>query len=160
MKSLRLLLIVSLTLIALSLAAETARKIPGVTVKDQFPRGCVDCHTGAAGHPAKMSAIMKQWSSAIDGKRLARLQTFVPKTLLLKGKHPPVGSVKDVPAVCIKCHAAMAKIAPTFAPLMHGIHLTGGDANPFLTTFQGECTHCHKLDAVSGKWSNPSAAEK
>jgi len=29
-----------------------------------------------------------------------------------------------------------------------------------MTLFQGECTHCHKLDAMTGKWSMPSGPEK
>jgi hypothetical protein len=156
----RLSLIGFCLLVAIGASAQSARKIPGITTKDVFPRACVDCHTGRAGTPAPLSTIMKQWSATIDGKRLARLQTFVPKSLMLKGKHPGVATIKDVPTACLKCHAAMSKLAPPLAPLIHGIHLTGGDANPFLTTFQGECTHCHKLNAVSGQWSIPSGAEK
>jgi hypothetical protein len=156
----RLMLVLLSLFVAAGAAAETARKIPGITTKDAFPRGCIDCHTGAAGMPTKLSVTVREWGEKIDGKRLARLQTFVPKSLLLKGKHPPVGSLKDVPGACLKCHSAMSKIAPPLAPLMHGIHLTGGDANAFLTTFQGECTHCHKLNAVSGQWSHPSGSEK
>src|SRR6476661_277361 len=126
----RLTLVLLSLFIAAGAAAQTARKIPGITTKDAFPRGCVDCHTGRAGiAPAPLSTIMKDWGAKIDGKRLARLQTFVPKSLMLKGKHPGVAAIKDVPAACIKCHTSMSKLAPPLAPLMHGIHLTGGDAN-------------------------------
>jgi hypothetical protein len=156
----RLSLIGFFLLVAFGAGAQTARKIPGITTKDAFPRACVDCHTGRAGMAAPLSTIMKEWSEKIDGKRLARLQTFVPKSLMLKGKHPSVTTIKDVPAGCMKCHAAMAKLAPPFAPVIHAIHLTGGDANSFLTTFQGECTHCHKFNVVSGQWSMPSGTEK
>jgi hypothetical protein len=155
----RLSLIGFFLLVAIGASAQSARKIPGITTKDAFPRACVDCHAGRAGTPPLLSTIMKQWNATIDGKRLARLQTFVPKSLMMKGKHPGA-AIKDVPATCVKCHTAMSKLAPPLAPLMHGIHLTGGDANPFLTTFQGECTHCHKLNAASGQWSIPSGAEK
>ncbi|MGZ8809840.1 MAG: hypothetical protein ACXW29_01770 [Thermoanaerobaculia bacterium] len=157
----RLSLIAVFLLVAIGASAQSARKIPGITTKDAFPRACVDCHTGRAGMtPAPLSTVMKEWSAKIDGKRLARLQTFVPKSLMLKGKHPGVATIKDVPASCVKCHTTMSKLAPPLAPLIHGIHLTGGDANSFLTTFQGECTHCHKLNAVSGQWSMPGGAEK
>jgi hypothetical protein len=156
----RLSLIGVFLLVAMGASAQSARKIPGITTKDVFPRACVDCHAGRAGTPPLLSTIMKQWSATIDGKVLATLQTFVPKGMMLKGKHPGVSTIKDIPAACVKCHAAMSKLAPPLAPVIHGIHLTGGEANPFLTTFQGECTHCHKLNAVSGQWSVPSGTEK
>jgi hypothetical protein len=38
--------------------------------------------------------------------------------------------------------------------------LTGGTNNVFVTTFKGDCTHCHKLDAKTGAWSMPSGAEQ
>ena len=43
--------------------------------------------------------------------------------------------------------------------MLHGLHLLGGDKNVFLSQFQGECRHCHKLDAASGNWSLKSGAE-
>jgi hypothetical protein len=55
----------------------------------------------------------------------------------LKGKHPKV----------------------EVARMAHPVHLTGGDENHFMTLFQGECTHCHKLDRATGAWSIPSAPE-
>jgi len=51
------------------------------------------------------------------------------------------------------------KKAPPFAPLVRVIHLTGGAENHFMTIFQGECTHCHKLDVQTGAWSVPSGPE-
>lgn len=155
---LRCSFLVPILLVAVSAAAQPARKIPGITTKDAYPRACVDCHTGKAGAPPLLSAVLKGWSEKVDAKKLARMQTFAPKGMTLKGKHPG-GPVKDIPAACIKCHGAMAKLAPQFAGMIHGIHLTGGDANPFLTTFQGECTHCHKL-STTAQWSTPSGAEK
>lgn len=58
------------------------------------------------------------------------------------------------------CHSATAKTAPKFSRLVHRIHLTDGDANHFVTEFQSECTHCHKLDLGSGEWTAPSGPEK
>ncbi|MEO8033287.1 MAG: hypothetical protein ABI837_02570 [Acidobacteriota bacterium] len=151
--------ILPLLLVAIGAAGQPARKIPGITVKDAYPRACVDCHTGKAGAPPLLTAILKQWSVKVDAKDLARMQAFAPKGMTLKGKHPGGAAIKDIPAACVKCHGAMAKLAPQFPAMIHGIHLTGGDANPFLTTFQGECTHCHKL-STTAQWSTPSGAEK
>ena len=134
-------------LVAVTASAEPARKIPGITVKDVYPHGCVDCHTGKAGMPATIAKIVTSPAAA------SRAKAFVG-TFTLKGKHPPiVDSVKEIPAQCMKCHTATGKIAPAFAPMIHGVHLTGGDANPFLTTFGGECTHCHKFNSATGQWS-------
>jgi hypothetical protein len=140
-------------------APPAARKIPGITVKDAYARACVDCHTGRPDMPAALSVIIKQWGTKVDPSLLAKAQASAPKGMTLKGKHI-VAAVKDVPAACLKCHAKGSKIAPAFAMMMHTIHLTGGEANSFLTTFQGECTHCHKLNTTSGEWSIPSGPEK
>jgi hypothetical protein len=42
---------------------------------------------------------------------------------------------------------------------MHNVHLTGAQ-NEFLVLYQGQCTHCHKLDLKTGAWRMPSGAEK
>ena len=52
------------------------------------------------------------------------------------------------------------KFEPPLALMVHRIHLVGGEQNHSLTTFQGECTHGHKLDLATGTRSIPSAAEK
>jgi hypothetical protein len=102
--------------------------------------------------------MMKKWIGGADAKTIAAMQPFVPKGTALKGKHPPVAALKDVPSACIKCHST--KIAPPFPPLMHGIHLARGEQSRFVTMFQGECTHCHKLSSVTGVWSLPSGPQK
>lgn len=140
-------------------APPAARKIPGITDKDVYPRACVDCHINRAGMPASLSVIIKQWNTKVDPSLLAKAQAAAPKGVTLKGKHFNA-PVKDVPASCLKCHAKGSKVAPPFATMMHLIHLTGGEANSYLTTFQGECTHCHKLNETTGAWSIPSSPEK
>ncbi|HSP13997.1 MAG TPA: hypothetical protein VLV78_04520 [Thermoanaerobaculia bacterium] len=151
-------LIVLFLAIAMTAAAEPVREIPGVTAKDAFPKACVDCHTGKAGMPAPLSTTIKNWSVKVDPKMVAKLQPFAPKGLTLKGKHPAVAA-KDVPAMCLKCHTATSKVAPPLAPMMHGIHFTGGEANPYLTKFGGECTNCHKFNAATAQWSFPAGSE-
>ena len=135
--------------------------IPGITAKDVYPHGCVDCHTGKANMPAPLSADLKGWTTKVDPALVTKVQPSAPKGVTLKGKHPNVTAmVKDIPGGCLKCHAQTSKSAPPLASMMHEIHLTGGEKNPFLTTFGGHCTHCHKLDAKTGAWSLGSGAEK
>ncbi len=144
-------------------APPPAREIPGITAKDAFPGGCVDCHIywKDMDLDTRFSTHMKQWSEKVDPKLLARVQPFAPEGLTLKGKHPAAtASLKDIPAACLKCHSKTSKMAPPFGRMLHGIHLGGGKESPYLTFFQGECTHCHKLDLKTGTWSMPSGPEK
>jgi hypothetical protein len=92
---------------------------------------------------------------------LAKAQAAAPAGVTLKAKHPRVmpATLRNIPGACIKCHSPASKNAPSFAKMIHLIHLTGGDENDFLTEFQGECTHCHKLNEKTGAWSIPSAPE-
>lgn len=140
-----------------------ARKIPGLTAPDTHPGGCVDCHVN---YPelkldTRFSTLMAGLAAKVEPQLLERSQAASGAGLKLKGKHPKLpAAVKDVPASCLKCHTATSKTAPPFAPLVHAIHLTGGEKNSFLTVFQGECTLCHKLDAKTGTWRMPSGPEK
>jgi hypothetical protein len=140
-------------------APPAARKIPGINAPDPYAKACVDCHVKGPDRPAPLSVIIKQWNTKVDPSLLAKAQSAAPKGLMLKGKHFGAPAT-DVPASCLKCHAKGSKVAPPFATMMHAIHLTGGDANSFMTTFQGECTDCHKLNAKTGEWSIPSGPEK
>ncbi len=139
------------------------RKIPAITAPDEFPRACVDCHVDRPEKKTdeRLSTLIAQWNKAVDPALLAKARASAPKGMALKGRHPKVGTaLGSVPARCMKCHTATSKTAPPFARLIHRIHLVGGDKNHFLTQFQGECTHCHKLNIETGGWSVPSGAEK
>lgn len=139
-----------------------ARKIPGITTQDAFPRGCVDCHTNQPqiNLDPRFSTLMKEWTIKVEPKLLALAQSAAPKGVTLKGKHPPADfALKNIPAGCMTCHGKKSALAPPFAQLLHKIHLGGGDENHFLTVYQGECTHCHKLNLTTGLWSMPSAPE-
>jgi hypothetical protein len=135
--------------------AATPRLIPGINAKDSYPGGCVDCHL----KEKRLSVELSQWNGKVEAKALAAMQAFVPKGMILKGKHPPVAG-KNIPAACLKCHTPASKGIPPLAPLLHGIHLAKGDSSEFVKQFQGECTHCHKLNRATGMWSLPSGAEK
>ena len=143
-------------------AGQTVRQIPGITAKDAFPNGCVDCHTSTAkGGDSRISTLMAKWSTAVHPQLLAKAKAAATDPAKVKGKHPPVPKpVAKVPQSCLTaCHKKGSTLAPGFATLMHTVHLTG-DKNQFMALHQGECTHCHKLDMKTGAWRLPSGAEK
>jgi cytochrome c553 len=143
-------------------APPPARKIPGITADDAFPHACVDCHIN---HPelnldARISSLMKGWNDKVEPALLAKAQAAAPAGVTLKGKHPAAAfALKNIPTSCLTCHSKKSTLAPPFAQMLHVIHLTGGEQNHFLTVYQGECTHCHKLNTSTGLWAIPSAAE-
>lgn len=145
-------------------AQTTARQIPGITGKDAYPNGCVDCHVAGKTGDLRISALMAKYADAVPPALIDKTKASSPAALAsrIKGKHMLVPNVKaNIPQSCMSaCHKKGSTIAPPFAQLMHAIHLQGGNQNTFLTTNQGECTHCHKLDPKTGMWRIPSAAEK
>jgi hypothetical protein len=88
--------------------APPARKIPGITTQDAFPRACVDCHTNQPqiNLDQRFSTLMKAWSIKVDPKLLEIAQAAAPKGVTLKGKHPPAAfALKNIPAGCLTCHS-------------------------------------------------------
>lgn len=139
------------------------RKIPGITSPDGFPRACVDCHVE---YPelkldARLGTLMSRLSTGVEAKLMARVQGLTPAGTQLKGVHPEVRlEGRDIPGTCVACHATGAGKVLPFARMMHVLHLHADGDNHFLSIFQGECTHCHKLDGRTGRWTVPSAPEK
>ncbi len=139
------------------------RKIPGLTAEDAFPHACVDCHLNYAEMKldTRFGTLLSAWREKVPPELLAKAQAASPKGLTLKGKHPSAtGVLSSIPAKCLTCHSRSSRLAPPFATLIHRIHLTGAEKNHFMTLFQGECTHCHKLDLSTGRWTIPSAPER
>jgi hypothetical protein len=151
----RKLFLTAILLVVPAVSPAAPRAIPAINAPDAFPAACVGCHV----KEHRISGLLARWNGKVDAKRLAAMQGFVPKGITLKGKHPTV-PVKDVPASCLKCHAAASKTIPPLAPLMHGVHFGRGDASDFIAKFGGECTHCHKFDKTSGTWRMPSGPEQ
>ncbi len=144
-------------------APPPARKIPGITAEDRYPHGCVDCHLNYVDMKldTRFSTLLHEWSESVEPRLLAKAQASAPARMTLSGKHPDAtSSLTDIPAKCLVCHGRGSTTAPPFAGMLHNIHLIGGEENHFLTLFQGECTHCHKLDLSTGHWTIPSAPEK
>jgi len=143
--------------------APPLRAIPGITAKDLYPMGCVDCHINYAEQKldVRFSTLLKRWAEMVEPQLLDKVAGSAPPGLKLKGKHPAVpGMIRSIPAGCLTCHSRASTTAPPFSRMLHAIHLTGGKDNHFLTLFQGECTHCHKLNAATGAWSLASGPEK
>jgi len=139
------------------------REIPGLTTEDHFPLGCVDCHINMPerNQDERLSTLMSHWSQRVDPGLMEKTRAVSPAEMVFKEIHPRApASLKDIPATCLSCHEKLSTRAPPLAPLLHAIHLTGGEENHFLSIFQGECTHCHKLDRDTGVWSIPSGPEK
>jgi len=138
------------------------RSIPGLTAPDQFPRGCVDCHVVIPDRKmdVRLSTLMRQWQDKVEPALLERVRPFAPSEIALKGKHPKFEVAgAQVPKACLTCHARTSKAAPPLGRMLHGLHLVGGEKNHFLTEFQGECTHCHRLETATGNWVLKSGAE-
>ena len=111
----------------------------------------------------RLSALQAKWTSAVPAALVEKARASSIDPSRIKGKHlPMVSNAKaNLPQSCLgACHKRGSTIAPPFAQLMHMIHLTGGSQNRFLTAYQGECTHCHKLDQKTGAWKMASGAEK
>ncbi len=119
-------------------------EIPGITVDDVKADGCVDCHYKES-----------------DEKDY-RLSTSL-KELSEQGKHPDVSAMMTtVPDDCVMCHSEqMAEGMGTepLGPMMHKIHLVGGADNHFITSYQGQCTHCHGFEEGTGEFSIKSGEE-
>lgn len=138
------------------------RQIPGLTAKDAYPNGCVDCHVNGKDGDKRLSPLMTAWASAVPAALVEKTKASSADPSKIKGKHLAVPKVTaNIPQMCLNaCHKKGSTIAPSFAQLLHTIHLTGGAQNRFMTDYQGECTHCHKLDPKTGAWKMPSGAEK
>jgi hypothetical protein len=142
--------------------APAIRQIPGITAKDVYPNGCVDCHVAGKDGDMRMSTGMAKWTSAVPAALVEMSRASSADPSKIKGKHPPMPNVKaNVPQTCLSvCHKKGSTFAPPFARLLHAIHLLRGSKNRFMTAHQGECTHCHKLDQKTGTWKVASGAEK
>lgn len=140
-----------------------ARAIPGISAEDQFPNACVDCHINYTNIDLdeRFRTLMAQWAEEVDPAVLAIARDVGGAGVKLTGVHPRVdAALQDIPAACISCHQSGASGVVPLVPLLHKIHVGGGSEAVFLRIFQGECTHCHKLDRITGQWRVPSAPEK
>lgn len=138
------------------------RPIPGLTAPDQHPNACVDCHVNMKqfNMDVRISTLMEKWREGVEPKLLSAARASATDSTKITGRHPKLmGTRKDIPGSCLSCHGRSSTTAPPFARMIHLVHLVGGDSNLYMGYHQGDCTHCHKLDPKTGKWSIPSAVE-
>lgn len=110
------------------IGALSAQELPGITSKDSYPNGCVDCH--------------KDQRDGKDFRVIGELANV--------SGHPKVEKiVKTVPKDCFICHKTGGK-APEFNLVMHRVHFEKPAANAFVTAFKGACLTCHALDQGTG----------
>jgi len=135
--------------------------LPGITSRDPFPRGCVDCHVvlPEENRDVRISTLMTVLSGQVPPELLARVQALNLSGKTLQGRHPIVSeTLNDIPSGCLKCHTTNSDIAPPFSGLIHLLHLGGGN-NHYMSLFQGQCLYCHKYNGKTGAWSIPSGPE-
>ena len=125
------------TLAGSILVAEDIAALPGITVDDDHPNGCVDCHV------------------KVNDERDYRLNVGLKQI----AKHPPIDKmVKKVPDDCMKCHKEGSK-AGAMSDVLHKSHFSKGKESHFVSNYSGECLHCHSIDlgtGVMGVKSGPS----
>lgn len=158
-----LALVAAILVLPLQLRAQDApRQIPGLTAEDAYPNGCVDCHVNDEGTAVRFSVLLSEWLAEVAPDLMERAVASSPARAELEGVHPEVEAddLQDIPGSCIDCHKRRRREAPEMGRLMHLTHLVGGADNTFLTEYGGQCTHCHKLDAETGEWANPSGPEQ
>jgi mono/diheme cytochrome c family protein len=136
MKRSRVVLIVGLlalgTVVAVvSLTAASAADapfLPGITVADNFPRGCVDCHKVSGSQDLTVNGMLKKL-----------------------GEHPDVTkAVTTVPTDCALCHKK-GGAAPALNLVMHASHYRDPAKSYFITGYKGACLNCHTLNAKTGE---------
>jgi hypothetical protein len=102
--------------------------LPGVTVEDEHPNGCVDCHAN------------------MGPNRDFRLNVSLGE---LEG-HPPIDFiVKTLPDGCGLCHKEGTAAGP-ISLITHENHYHDADENNFISIYGGACLNCHSLDPSSG----------
>lgn len=110
--------------------------LPGITVTDEHPNGCVDCHRDAGG-----------------GKDY-RLNV----SLAEKGHVKIDSMVKTLPNDCMMCHKEGSN-AGSLSIRTHTAHYSNAEENHFVTSYQGSCLQCHKLDVATGIMSVKSGSK-
>ncbi len=102
--------------------------LPGVTVTDEHPNGCVDCHKLSGGDDHRLNVELAKLSG-----------------------HPKVDAiVKNLPQDCLMCHKEGAK-AGALNLITHRDHSRNPGDNHFVTAYQGACLNCHSVNPDSGE---------
>ena len=103
-------------------------RLPGVTVEDAHPNGCVSCHAVAGdGADHRLNVGMKELSG-----------------------HPPIDAiVKTLPQDCGMCHRPNVP-AGELSQVLHLSHYQTPAENIFVTIYKGQCLECHTVNTATG----------
>ena len=101
--------------------------LPGINAKDDYPQGCVNCHTGAGGGQPLVNVLVKAIKNHADISMIT----------------------KSVPDGCVICHKKGGPSAP-ITQVTHKQHYENPGQSKFIANFGGACLSCHSLDVKSG----------
>lgn len=123
-------LVLALSLDAAGAPAASVPFLPGLTSVDDHPRGCVDCHIDAG-----------------EGRdyRLNRTVNAIKN-------HPSITNAfrnANIPDSCIMCHKEGSKLG-SLGKNLHRAHYANLLKSPFVSSYQGSCLNCHRLDLSTG----------
>ena len=143
-----LFIMAAVTMVYAEDAKTKVPEIPGITIKDSHPNGCVDCHRNVPNRADyRLSTKITEWATkGADAEIMERAKAAWP-TANLSGKHPNVaGMIKSqkIPTTCLSCHGEDSS-KPLYRAL-HTIHYTGGADNHFISSYKGFCTQCHSVN--------------
>ncbi len=121
---------------------EEVPELPGITVEDAKPQGCVDCHKPRP-----------------DIERDFRLSIELQE---LEG-HPDISGMvasQEIPGLCMSCHTESFK---PLSAIVHKKHFEFEEdplENHFISSYQGQCLYCHALDLETGEMAVKSGLEE
>ena len=113
--------------LALTFAQDTP-PLSGITIEDEHPNGCIDCHRDAGeGNDYRLNVSLDE------------------------AGHPNVSAmIKKVPGDCGICHKAGTPLGG-MSELSHKAHFEEPSENHFVTAYNGECLACHSLNSATGE---------
>ena len=114
--------------VSFAVADNNKPSLPGVTVTDKHPNGCVDCHKAF-------------------GDKDYRLKMGLAK---IEGHTEMDTIVKNLPQDCMKCHKADSSTG-YLGDIAHRDHYGNPSKNVFIIVYKGDCLNCHGIDPESGK---------
>ncbi len=113
--------------------ADSEVELAGITVEDEHPNACVDCHAQSDSGDHRLNVALKEMEDHPDITRI----------------------VRNLPADCAMCHKANMP-AGGLSEVVHMAHYANPDENHFVASYNGECLACHALNTSTGVMSNKS----
>ncbi len=140
---------------------------PGVTIPDDKPNGCVDCHRQTANRDLRLSTTLRLWATQGSPKEAINVAEAVfPRATTLMGRHPDVtriittGAV-PIPTQCITCHRSQGRPITTVIHLLHLSQNPEFVSNRYTFTERSgnNCTSCHAININTGAMTIKAGSE-